>query len=294
MNHRSSRLALAALALGALALGGCARANFISLAGFETDVTLSFETPESIALRVDQVPINRDERVEALVSMFRDVGCDGSRLALESFTGSPTPNVVCTLPGREEGTIVIGAHHVLARGSGGVFDAWTSVALLPALYASVSKLERSYTIQFVGFSSSISKGDASLAFLRADDERRKNVVAMVWLDFLGMSELAAWTERSDPNLFEDFVSAAVSVGAEPRAVRLAGADAIHDQSRAFRLYRIPTIYLHSVDEETKRYLLDPKYDNDSRNIDQAAYYRSYRTLATYVAYLDTSLAARGF
>ena len=288
------RLLSLAAALASLFALACARGNYLSLVGFETEVALAFEPPETIALRVDQVPISRDDRVDTLVQMFRDVGCDGPRLALEHFNGSPTPNVVCTIPGRRAETIVVSSHHVLARGGRGLFDAWTSVALLPALYASLAREQRDFTIQLVGFASSVRKGDASLAYLTDDEERAERIVAMVWLDFLGLGDVVAWTERSDPNLFEDLVSAATSVGVQTGAVRLVGAGEIHDQSRAFRWHGIPTIYLHSLGESTKRVVSERKYDLDPNDVDQDAYYRTYRVLATYVAYLDKSLAARGF
>ncbi len=237
------------------------------------------------------VPVWRDERVERVVEMFREVGCDDLRS--EKILGSPTPNVICTLEGKTDRTIVVGSHHVVAKGGKGVIDDWSGTVMLPTLYASMKGRPRDHTYEFIAFASSSYAGDASYMHLRDMDSRERNrVVAMIWLDLLGMGNMAAWTARSDPNLWADLTSVARALEVEVEARDLSGAGMIHDHSRAFRWFDIPTIFLHSVDLETQKVLRDPHFDNDPESLDYDAYFDSYRVLAVYLGYLDHTLVAR--
>ena len=115
---------------------------------------------------------------------------------------------------------------------------------------------------------------------------------MIWLDFIGLGGTAAWGSRSDPNLFVDLVSAASAIDVEVMSRDLSGAAMLHDHSRAFRWFEIPTLYVHSLSLETERVIGIKRYDLDPKKIDFDAYFDSYRVLAVYLGYLDKSLDAR--
>lgn len=274
-------------------LFGCARSSYVELYPFSASVAYQQQQREMLERRVAEVPIQRDDRVDQLVKMFEEVGCTGRALRLESVTASPTPNVICTLPGKSARRIIVSTHHVLARGGKGVFDAWTSVAMLPALYASLKTVEHHHTYEFIGFASAPFKGDASYLYLAENPERQELTAAMIWLDFLGLGDMSAWGSRSDPNLFADLVSAASALDVELSSTDLSGASSIHDHSRAFRWYDIPTLYVHSLSLGYVRVVEDSgRYDLDPATIDLDAYFDSYRVLATYLGYLDKTLDAR--
>jgi hypothetical protein len=277
--------------LAALALG-CARSSYIELYPFGASVSYQLEQREALESRVKTVPVQRNDRVAQLVEMFEQAGCTGRALRLENVTGSPTPNVICTLPGKSSRRIIVSTHHVLARGGKGVFDAWTSVALLPTLYASLKSLPRHHTYEFIGFASTPFKGDASYHYLSDDPIRQERTAAMIWLDYLGLGEISAWGSRSDPNLFVDLVSAARALKIQLVSRDLSGAAMIHDHSRAFRWFDIPTLYVHSLSLETERVIGTKRFDMDPKTIDLDAYFDSYRVLATYLGYLDVTLDAR--
>ena len=277
------------LAVAAASLG-CFQ-PYTELYPFKTAIGVKFEAREKLASRMKQVPVQRDARVERVVEMFREAGC--KELYREEIHGSPTPNVICRLRGRSRRRIVVAAHHVLARGGKGIIDDWSGTALLPALYASISDQKHEHTYEFIAFASSSYEGDASYQHLRKMSSRaRSDVVAMIWLDMLGMGSMASWPSRSDLNLRMDFESAAKSIGVHVEARDLYNAARIHDGSRAFRWSKVPTLFVHSVDIDAQRILREPHWDNDPANLDYDAYFDTYRALAVYLGYLDRTLIAR--
>jgi hypothetical protein len=167
-----------------------------------------------------------------------------------------------------------------------------AVSMLPSLYESIAAHEHEHTYEFVAFSSNYLRGDASYEYLNRVPERKNDVVAMVWLDFLGLGQISAWTERTDPNLFADFVSAGNAISVPVAGLNLHGVGSIHDHSRAFRWFDIPTIYLHSFTKESVGLLTNRNFDSDMDHLDLEAYFESYRVLAVYLGYLDRSLEAR--
>lgn len=283
---------IAALSLVALVFVGCSSPTYIALYPFRASVSYRLEDKQVIEERGKQVPIQRNDRVERLVELFEEAGCTDRALRLEPVSAAPTPNVICTLPGESPRRIIVGAHHVLAEGGKGIFDAWTSTALLPALYKALSAQPRHFTYEFIGFTSVPLRGDASYAYLQTRPERQERTAAMIWLDYLGLGPTSAWGSRSDPNLFVDFVSTADAVELDLVARDFAGGALIHDHSRAFRWYGIPTLYVHSLTISTERVIGDKKFDMNPETMDVDGYYDSYRLLTAYLGYLDKTLDAR--
>lgn len=287
MFHRVAGLAFVFLVLG------CAPARYIELYPFASSVPVAFESQGELDQRVDTVPIRNKDRVTRLIAMFEEAGCEGDNLRVENITASPTPNVICTLPGATDRTIIVSTHHIRAQGGKGIFDAWTSVALLPTLYSSLRGVPRQHTYEFIGFASAPAlAGSASYLYLKNRPDRQEQTAAMIWIDFVGLGDLVAWGSRSDPNLFADLVSAAKALDIDLISRDLANAPTIHDMSRAFRWYDIPTLYLHSLTLETERVVGDRRFDIYPETLDRDAYFDSYRVLAAYLGYLDKTLDAR--
>lgn len=293
---RTSRTLIASFSWFVFA--SCASENYVELYPYESSVSVNFLKQAEVEKPMDVVPVNRNDRVNRLVGLFQQAGCRGENLRKEKVTGSMVPTVICRLQGKTDKTIVVSAHHVISTGGKGIFDAWTAVTLLPSLYASIARQEHEHSYEFVGFASTHTKGDASYEYLVRHPERQENVVAMIWLDFIGLGPLSAWSERTDPNLFADLVSAGKALSVPVGGLNLHGVDALrevqslHDFSRAFRWFDIPTIYLHSLSEASAVILTDKNHDSRISEFDRQAYFESYRVLAVYLGYLDRSLEAR--
>jgi len=289
----SARFAALVVLLGVAAACASSPARHIRLASFKTRVPIAFESDQLLAKRVLPVPVWHDARVDRIVEMFEQAGCKGEHLHLQNVNGSRDPNVVCTLPGSSGRRIVVAAHHTRAGEGKGIADDWTGAALLPALYASLASSPRHHRYEFIAFTMAPTFGDASYLYLRDDAALRDSIAAMVWLDFMGVGEIKAWGTRTDPNLWEDLSAAGNAIGVEVGSANLLGVSGIHDHSRAFRWFDIPTAYVHTLDRESQRVISESgRLDLDPSRLDLPAYRRAYRVLAVYLGYIDKTLAVR--
>ncbi len=281
-------LVVGLLAASALALG-CLESRFIPV-------------PEPVSVRLGEIerlplfesltpaPESNAKRADRLYTLFEQAGCSET-LVRELAGGAPTPNVVCVLQGRTPWTLVVGAHLDKAGEGSGAADNWSSIALLPTLYKSLRKEQRNHTFMFAGFSHAQLKQTGSRGFLRRmSDAQREKILAMVNLKGLGLSSTALWQGQADRNLRQDLYAVARALDLPLREVRFF--QNVTTDVRAFRLWGIPAITVHSFDSKTARILARPELDGDAFRIDIDQYYDSARMLATYLAYLDDTMRIR--
>ena len=65
--------------------------------------------PSILEERLNRVTDKNPEREQDLRELFEKVGCAQEQLLEQRVKGSRTPNVICTLKGTEENSIVVGA-----------------------------------------------------------------------------------------------------------------------------------------------------------------------------------------
>jgi hypothetical protein len=108
--------------------------------------------PDVVWSRLERLPLTNPERAAQLKlrSLFVEAGCQDH--LDEKVRGSKLPNVVCTLAGDTEQTIVVGAHYDKVKREHGAVDNWSGAALMASLYEALSKRPRTDTFRFVGFS----------------------------------------------------------------------------------------------------------------------------------------------
>jgi hypothetical protein len=253
---------------------------------------------EALLAQLSPVPHDDADRKDRLLELFRGAGC--AQLE-ERSSGTEHPNVVCTLPGSSEATILVGAHYDRRRYGESVVDNWSGVVLLPSLYRAIAVAPREHGFVFVGFSEvervrSTTKEElppASRNFLRSlSPEQRRALVAMVNLKGLGLGETAIWAARADPSLRLDLRSVARSLGLPLREIDFRERVHVQADVHSFRREGIPTIMIHSFDLETGILLSQPQRDRSLEGIRPDAYYDSYRLISAYLAYLDHTLAKR--
>ena len=61
----------------------------------------------------EKLKLNSDdlqERVRHLRALFADAGCQPNQITEQAVPGRDIPNLMCTLPGKVDGTIVVGAN----------------------------------------------------------------------------------------------------------------------------------------------------------------------------------------
>jgi hypothetical protein len=229
---------------------------------------------------------NNAERKAALVQLFGEAGCAEGCLTEQPVPKIPQPNVVCTLPGKSDSVIVVGAHFDMVDVGKGVVDNWSGAALLVSLYESVKSEPRSHTFVFVGFTAEEAGLIGSEHYVRQlSDKNAARIRAMVNMDSLGLSSTKLWLSHADKELAFLFAmaSGASNLPLQPVDVDKVGTS----DSESFARRKIPALTVHSVTQETYPILHSPRDRIDAIHLSD--YYDTYRLLALYLAYLDAKL-----
>ena len=116
--------------------------------------------------------------------MFEKAGCAKANVEVQSVPDQSLPNVVCTLPGTEFGTILIAARlDYDGRGEEGAVG-WGGVVMLPLLAESLTSASHRHTLVFAAFSGSNMAG-AAWYWKSLSEAQRREFRGMVDLDHLG-------------------------------------------------------------------------------------------------------------
>jgi hypothetical protein len=224
----------------------------------------------------------RHDKVRAL---FEETGC-GDNISEQPVKHSKTANVICTLPGSEDATIVVGAHYDFVDRGAGVIDNWSGVSLLSSLYEGLKALQRKHTFTFIGFTDEEMGLVGSKFYVsRLSKDELAKIRAMVNLDSLGTSTTKFEMDRADKRLANALYGVSVSFKLPLSIVNVHKVGM--SDSDSFQDRKVPAIALHSVTQETFP-LLHSRGDRlEAIRLDE--YYDSYRLIQAYLAYLDEVL-----
>ncbi len=239
-----------------------------------------------IERRLGEAPQKNSDREAALKRLFEQSGCAGQSLTEQPVTHERLPNVICTLPGTTRSVIMVGAHfdHV-ARGTG-IIDNWSGAALLPSLLEGLCHQPRKHTFVFVAFTAEEEGLVGSKFFAKnmtPDEVVRTR--AMINLDSLALGPTKVWLHHSDTRLATTLNEVARSLNVP---VQVVNAEQFgDDDSEPFMERKVPTLMIHSVTAKTWP-ILHSHADN-AKAVKLSDYYDTYRLLAAYLAYLDTTI-----
>jgi Zn-dependent M28 family amino/carboxypeptidase len=241
--------------------------------------------PAIIESRLRRAVDKNPEREKILETLFEEAGCKGEQLVEQPVKGWHTANVICTLKGTDEATIVVGAHYDKVGIGHGVVDNWSGVSLLPSFFQGLQAKPRRLTFVFVGFASEEDGLVGSKFYVdRLSKEQRQAIRAMVNLDSLGLSDTKVWLSRADKNLAAAAFKVARFLNLRLGAVNV---DQVGlSDAGSFRERKIPSIDFHSVTQETLP-ILHSMRDTFSV-IRLPEYQNSYTLLAAYLTFLDAS------
>ena len=156
---------------------------------FAADTSFLRLTPKLVQSRLEQLNVVAEQRPSALKKAFHEAGCPESQIAEQPVPGNSLNTVMCTIPGTEPGTIVVGAA-LDYRSTGDELGVDTgTLELLPLLVQSLGGGKRRFKMVFVGFTGA-KKQEGSKYFLsQLSNDERKNIRGMIFLDHLGRSYL---------------------------------------------------------------------------------------------------------
>jgi putative aminopeptidase FrvX len=252
----------------------------------ETAVQFDLLQPELIEERLRRFSPENTSRESNLKTLFQEAGCAGEHLAEQEIKREKVPNVICTLPGKSEYVILVGAHFDHVKRGDGVVDNWSGAGLLPSLFESLNGIPRKHTIVFVGFAAE-EEGLIGSTFYtnQLSPQQIANIRVMVNMDSLGLGPTRLWLSHSDKE-FANKLNAVANAMKLPFGV--VDADKVgDDDSTPFKKRHIPTVMLHSITQETVSVIHTEKDNLSAIRADD--YYDSYHLIAEYLAYLDARL-----
>lgn len=148
--------------------------------------------------RLQLTPQSRYSRVNTLRTLFKKAGCTEQQISEQKVPHEDLPNVICTLPGTEEGTIVVGA----PAGYGGEGNegqiGWSDLVMLPLMAESVNSAPHRYTFVFAAFAGNENETPGAAYFLgHLSKSQRTSLQAMIGLAAVGKSPIAYKLAQQD-------------------------------------------------------------------------------------------------
>jgi uncharacterized protein YkwD len=257
--------------------------------------------------RLKQKPADAKARLRMIRQQFRDAGCDPKTSREQTVQGEMLPNVICTLPGSAEGTVVFSApleySEVDETGSG-----WATLAMLPLLAESLNGSSHRCTYVFVALAGS-NTGSGSTAYMAALQEAtKKSIVAMIDLEQLGWKPMYGFDgpqQTRNVRIGRSTIAVAMEHDQTPLSqLLLAAADTLKKprpevwpdeipkkDAGAFHRAQIQTLIVTS-----QNYVALTKFDGTEarvpqKNIDVKAYYATYNLLCVFGLHLDQAFGA---
>lgn len=289
---------------------------------------IRLEAP-AVIKNLDSAPSDLTERVALLKKAFENAGCEAKQITEQAVPGQAAPNVLCTLPGKEEGTIVIAARlDYKSKGDELTVDSAT-LNLLPLLAQSLYPTERKYTMVFIAFSGSDKRQGSSYYLSQLTGPQKKAIRGMVFLDHLGRSGTRFMfpSQSNDSDISHVGRNSHGLVSAEHGSSSsddrgLGGRRSDHDDTALRKQFALASkaVQLGDPDELSEFFFTDalsfdkqnvmalsltsPAYTIIVRDfgkrevkmprtsVDQKIYYETYNLLCVYLLYLDNTLVAK--
>jgi putative aminopeptidase FrvX len=258
-----------------------------TLAPAQTKISFHQVDKEVVLARIQDVPQKNTARQQKVKALFAEAGC--GLVTEQKVKHSDYSNVICTLPGDTEETVIVGAHFdKVVRGTGAI-DNWSGASLLASLYQTLAGAKRRHTFLFVAFcEEEVGLVGSDFYASNMSKEDIASTEAMINLDTLGLSPTKVWVHRADKDLVVALAAVAHSLGlpaAEMDVERVGSAD-----SESFSGKHIPRITIHSLTAQTFPVLHSNRDTLEQLHPDD--YYDTYRLLCGYLVYLDETLQPR--
>ena len=156
-------------------------------------------TPDVVKTRLESGEVKLRERQRVIKGLFTEAGCDAEEQPIDKHYG----NVICTLPGAANSTIIVGGHFDFVDQGRGLVDDWSGTSLLPSLYQALKAAPRQHTYKFVAFASEEKGLIGSRLFVKKlSPAQRSEARAFVNLECLGLAPPKVWRSRSTPVLVQ--------------------------------------------------------------------------------------------
>ena len=260
--------------------------------------------------RLQQPPQSSDQRVRVVRKLFEEAGCPKQSVVVQSVPDQALPNVLCTLPGTDIGTILIASRlDYDERGDEGVVG-WGGVVMLPLLAESLTSANHRHTLVFAAFTGGGNASGASWYWKNLSEAQRREFRGVVDLDHLGRTA-AGFSVADNGGVMAGLLPAAaraLRIEPEPQSIT----EVPEGNALFFQKAHIPAITLHSrgyvangPDTEQQAADAMKQLPGDIRRVpatsshsfalktslDPDIYNQTYNLLCVYVLFLDRGLGA---
>jgi len=238
-------------------------------------------TPAGFRSQIERVDCDNKDRLEAVKALFLDSGAKDEDINIEDF--GKVKNLVVTVPGKTDETVVVGAHYDKTTLGCGAIDNWTGIVILANLYKSFKKQRNLKTFRFVAFGDEEKGLIGSQAMVKAiPKERIEKHCAMVNFDSFGFENLWALQKTSDATLINFAKNLAGRKNISFTVKNYPGASA---DSRAFQLGGVPAITMSGLGDDWKEYLHQKTDQFSAINVEKV--YENYVFALEYLNELDS-------
>lgn len=246
------------------------------------DVQVALASQDVINARLARGLAGARQRQSTIQELFTQAGCATEIQQVDRKSG----NVICTLPGAAESTIVVGGHFDFADEGKGIIDDWSGASLLPSLYEALKSQPRRHTYIFVAFAAEETGLNGSKRYVKAlTADQKSHIHGFVNLECLGVGPVNVWLSRADKALAARAVEVSRAVGVPLQAVN---ADNVgFDDSFPFTDAHLPVITFHSLTQEMLHFIHSSKDRLDA--IHSEDYYAAYKLTGYYLAWLDAKI-----
>ena len=246
---------------------------------FAQRLEVKLQTEPVVKSRLEAGAVGAQYRQETIRQLFADAGCTVEEQPVNRKNG----NVICTLPGETNATIVVGGHFDFAAHGQGIVDDWSGVSLLPSLYQALKMRPRQHTYTFIAFASEKKGLAGSTRYVKKlTADQRQSIRAFVNLECLGLSPVKVWVSRATPALVARLDEVARTIHIPLKGVNVENVG--DDDTHPFRSAKIPVISIPSITQKTFPILHTDRDTFEVIHFDE--YYETYRLAAYYLAYLD--------
>ena len=258
--------------------------------------------------RLNTPPATGLERLHKLRAQFEAAGCTRGHLSEQAIPRQDLPNVMCNLPGKEPGTIVIGAPIDFDAVGTADESQWATLVLLPLLAESVGAVQHRLSLTFVAFTGHNHGLRGSSEYVKQlTESQRSGIRAMISLEDIGRTPPVYALAQEDLRLANwlTLSSNVLRLGSMPMEITARSVDAPLINNRpvfnpdeylldatAFQHAHVPAIALRSAPLSMVPAMRQAgawQGYSSGKFFDLDIYEQTYNQLCVYLLYLDSNL-----
>jgi hypothetical protein len=258
-------------------------------------LTILKAEPQVVQQHLIPPPATQKERLRALRDQFRKAKDYGlGPVEVQTVPGQPEPNLICTIQGTTDSTIVIGVNANYKSTGEEAKIRWATLVLLPLIAETLGPVVPRHTLVFVAFSGDKGKHSGANWYLhQLTETQRKHLDAVIELYNLGLTPASYAPNEKGEKLSRPLLGVARGLKLEaPRPSILDGVgfgtQSTGSLSEEFELAKIPGITIHSLRRAPipGKELNGHQFFRGNGAFDFSVYYDSYLLLSMYVRQLD--------